>query len=171
MGAIMQKWTPAQNGRDFEDEPDPRAARAVPESAHGVPATSATGPARAARVHALVPATVALVFHPQGEEGPREPHMAATADQLAAQQIGQEDDGTVSFTRNRNRSGPRRRQRCENACMKLQRLGRRLSFRNVSDAAAGGEQSAPAVPAPLRPGRLAAETRSSSRSRPAAFST
>ncbi len=83
-GAIMEKWTPAGTGTDFELSPilEPLA----PFRSHlTVVSNIGNRPAESRAVHALVPATWLSCVHPI--EGPT-PDMAATVDQIAARQIG-----------------------------------------------------------------------------------
>src|SRR6185369_4249619 len=85
-GAIMEKWTPAKNGRDFEMSPILEPLKPFRDKLT-VFSNIGNKPGESRAVHALVPATWLSCVHPQ--EG-LEPHMAATADQLAATQIGQD---------------------------------------------------------------------------------
>jgi len=85
-GAIMEKWTPATNGRDFEMSPILEPLKPF-RNQLTVFSNIGNKPGESRAVHALVPATWLSCVHPQ--EG-LEPHMAATADQLAATQIGQD---------------------------------------------------------------------------------
>jgi hypothetical protein len=85
-GAIMEKWTPTTNGRDFEMSPILEPLKPF-RNQLTVFSNIGNKPGESRAVHALVPATWLSCVHPQ--EG-LEPHMAATADQLAAQQIGQD---------------------------------------------------------------------------------
>jgi hypothetical protein len=85
-GAIMEKWTPATNGRDFEMSP---ILKPLEPFRNQLTVFSNIGnkPGESRAVHALVPATWLSCVHPK--EG-LEPHMAATVDQIAAQHIGQD---------------------------------------------------------------------------------
>jgi hypothetical protein len=85
-GAIMEKWTPATAGRDFELSPilEPLAPFRKQLT---VVSNIGNKPGESRAVHALVPATWLSCVHP--EEG-LEPHMAPTVDQIAAQKIGQD---------------------------------------------------------------------------------
>jgi hypothetical protein len=85
-GAIMEKWTPTANGRDFEMSPILEPLKAF-RNQLTVFSNIGNKPGESRAVHALVPATWLSCVHPQ--EG-LEPHMAATADQIAAVQIGQD---------------------------------------------------------------------------------
>jgi hypothetical protein len=85
-GAIMEKWTPAKNGRDFEMSPILEPLKAF-HNQLTVFSNIGNKPGESRAVHALVPATWLSCVHPK--EG-LEPSMAATADQIAAQQIGQD---------------------------------------------------------------------------------
>jgi hypothetical protein len=85
-GAIMERWTPATAGRDFELsfilkslEPFQRQLTIV--------SNLGNKPAESRAVHALVPATWLSCVHPRESV---EPSMAATVDQIAAQHIGQD---------------------------------------------------------------------------------
>src|SRR3984885_2926940 len=85
-GAIMEKWTPAKTGADFEVSPilDPLAPF---KDQLTVVSNIGNKPGESRAVHALVPATWLSCVHPQETLSP---NMAATADQIAAQHIGQE---------------------------------------------------------------------------------
>jgi hypothetical protein len=85
-GAIMEKWTPTANGRDFEMSPILEPLKPFRDKLT-VFSNIGNKPGESRAVHALVPATWLSCVHPQ--EG-LEPHMSATADQVAAQQIGQD---------------------------------------------------------------------------------
>ena len=85
-GAIMQSWTPAQVGSNFEVSPilEPLA----PFRDHlTVVSNIGNKPGESRAVHALVPATWLSCVHPKESLSP---NMAATVDQIAAQQIGQD---------------------------------------------------------------------------------
>ena len=85
-GAIMENWTPASTGTDFELSPilEPLA----PFRSHlTILSNIGNRPAESRAVHALVPATWLSCVHPI--EGAT-PDMAATVDQIAARQIGQD---------------------------------------------------------------------------------
>src|ERR1700733_3073663 len=85
-GAIMEKWTPAKTGADFEVSPilDPLAPF---KDQLTVVSNIGNKPGESRAVHALVPATWLSCVHPQETLAP---NMAATADQIAAQHIGQD---------------------------------------------------------------------------------
>ena len=85
-GAVMEKWTPKTEGRDFELMPilDPLAAHRKHLS---IISNIGNKPGESRAVHALVPATWLSCVHPK--EG-LEPVMAQTVDQIAAQHIGQD---------------------------------------------------------------------------------
>jgi hypothetical protein len=85
-GAIMEKWTPATVGRDFEMSPILEPLESFRRQLTVV-SNLGNKPGESRAVHALVPATWLSCVHPQ--EG-LEPHMAATVDQIAAQHIGQD---------------------------------------------------------------------------------
>jgi hypothetical protein len=85
-GAVMEKWTPAKAGRDFE----------LPAIIHGlapfrdqltIVSNLGNKPGESRAVHALVPATWLSCVHPRET---LEPYMAPTVDQIAAKYIGQE---------------------------------------------------------------------------------
>jgi hypothetical protein len=85
-GAIMEKWTPAQVGTDFELSPileplAPFRKQLIVVSNIG------NKPGESRAVHALVPATWLSCVHPRES---MTPDMAVTADQIAAQHIGQQ---------------------------------------------------------------------------------
>jgi len=86
-GAIMEKWTPAQEGPDFELSPI-----LEPLARHRKYLTVISGlgnrPAESQAVHAIVPATWLSCTHPK--KGSQDPFMAVTADQIAALEIGQD---------------------------------------------------------------------------------
>src|SRR3954471_8010074 len=85
-GAIMEKWTPTTNGRDFEMSPILEPLKPF-RNQLTVFSNIGNKPGESRAVHALVPATWLSCVHPN--EG-LEPHMAATADQIAAREIGQD---------------------------------------------------------------------------------
>jgi hypothetical protein len=85
-GAIMEKWTPAKAGTDFEMSAilEPLA----PYRSHlTVVSNIGNKPGESRAVHALVPATWLSCVHPKESLSPS---MAATVDQIAALQIGQD---------------------------------------------------------------------------------
>lgn len=85
-GAIMEKWTPAKAGRDFELSP---ILEPLKDFKDKLTIVSGLGnrPGESQAVHAIVPATWLSCVHPkQGQE----PNMAITVDQMAANHIGQE---------------------------------------------------------------------------------
>jgi Protein of unknown function (DUF1552) len=85
-GAVMEKWTPIGVGTDFKlgQIIDPLAAF---QRQLTVVSNIGNKPGESRAVHALVPGTWLSCTHPK--EG-LEPHMAATADQIAAQHLGQD---------------------------------------------------------------------------------
>lgn len=85
-GAIMEKWTPATVGRNFEMSfiLEPLAAF---RNQLTVVSNLGNKPGESRAVHALVPATWLSCVHPQESTVPS---MAATIDQIAAQHIGQD---------------------------------------------------------------------------------
>jgi hypothetical protein len=85
-GAIMDSWTPAKVGSDFEVSPI-LAPLAPFRDQLTVVSNIGNKPAESRAVHALVPATWLSCVHPKESLSP---NMAATVDQIAAQQIGQD---------------------------------------------------------------------------------
>jgi hypothetical protein len=85
-GAIMQSWTPAQVGSNFEVSPilEPLAPF---RDQLTVVSNIGNKPGESRAVHALVPATWLSCTHPKESLSPS---MAATVDQVAALQIGQD---------------------------------------------------------------------------------
>jgi hypothetical protein len=85
-GAIMERWTPTSTGRDFGLSPilEPLAPY---KDQLTVVSNIGNKPGESRAVHALVPATWLSCVHPQESLAPS---MAATADQIAAQHIGQD---------------------------------------------------------------------------------
>jgi hypothetical protein len=85
-GAIMEKWTPAKDGTDFELTPILEPLKPFQKQ---LTIISGLGnrPGESQAVHAIVPATWLSCTHPkQGQD----PNMAVTADQIAAKYIGQD---------------------------------------------------------------------------------
>jgi hypothetical protein len=85
-GAVMEKWTPSTTGRDFAFTPilEPLAPY---RDQLTIISNIGNKPGESRAVHALVPATWLSCVHPQETLAP---NMAATADQIAAQHIGQD---------------------------------------------------------------------------------
>jgi hypothetical protein len=82
----MEQWTPATEGKEFELSPILTPLKNFKDK---LTIVSGLGnrPGESQAVHAIVPATWLSCVHPkQGQE----PNMAATADQIAAQHIGQD---------------------------------------------------------------------------------
>ncbi|HEY4339013.1 MAG TPA: DUF1552 domain-containing protein [Steroidobacteraceae bacterium] len=85
-GAVMEQWTPTKEGTDFELSPI--LAPLKPFQDHlTVVSNIGNKPGESRAVHALVPATWLSCVHP---EETLSPHMAATVDQIAALQLGQD---------------------------------------------------------------------------------
>jgi hypothetical protein len=85
-GAIMEKWTPEKIGEDFEMSPILESL--APFRTHlTVISNLGNKPGESRAVHALVPATWLSCVHPKESLAP---DMAATVDQIAASQIGQD---------------------------------------------------------------------------------
>jgi hypothetical protein len=85
-GAIMDQWTPAADGANFELTP---ILEPLKNFRKQMTIVSGLGnrPGESQAVHAIVPATWLSCTHPvKGQE----PNMAASADQIAAQHIGQD---------------------------------------------------------------------------------
>ena len=85
-GAIMEQWTPAKVGTDFEVSPILEPLTAFRDQLTIV-SNIGNKPGESRAVHALVPATWLSCVHPKESLAP---DMAATADQIAAQHIGQD---------------------------------------------------------------------------------
>jgi hypothetical protein len=85
-GAVMEKWTPAKAGRDFELPPIIQGLAPFKDQLTIV-SNLGNKPGESRAVHALVPATWLSCVHPRET---LEPYMAPTVDQIAAQHIGQE---------------------------------------------------------------------------------
>lgn len=83
-GAVMEKWTPAQAGRDFQPQFINQALGRFHDQLTIV-SNLGNKPAESRAVHALVPATWLSCVHPRET---LEPYMAPTIDQIAAQHIG-----------------------------------------------------------------------------------
>src|SRR5580692_5155187 len=85
-GAVMERWTPTRTGADFDL---PFIIEPLTPYRDQLTVVSNIGnkPGESRAVHALVPATWLSCVHPQETLSP---NMAATADQLAAQHIGQD---------------------------------------------------------------------------------
>ena len=85
-GAIMEKWTPAKTGADFEVSP---ILEPLAQFRDQLTVVSNIGnkPGESRAVHALVPATWLSCVHPKESLSPS---MAMTVDQIAALQIGQD---------------------------------------------------------------------------------
>ena len=86
-GAIMEQWTPATEGKNFELSPILTPLKNFKDK---LTVVSGLGnrPGESQAVHAIVPATWLSCTHPK--KGSQEPSMAATADQIAALHIGQD---------------------------------------------------------------------------------
>jgi hypothetical protein len=85
-GAIMEHWTPEQEGKDFKLSPILEPLQPFQKQ---LTIISGLGnrPGESQAVHAIVPATWLSCVHPkQGQE----PNMAPTCDQIAARTIGQD---------------------------------------------------------------------------------
>ena len=85
-GAVMEKWTPAAVGREFELNYINQALTPFKDQLTIV-SNLGNKPGESRAVHALVPATWLSCVHPRET---LEPYMAATVDQIAARHIGQD---------------------------------------------------------------------------------
>jgi hypothetical protein len=85
-GAVMEKWTPAKTGRDFEMNYIMESLAPFRDQI-SIVSNLGNRPGESRAVHALVPATWLSCVHPRES---LEPFMAPTIDQIAAQRIGQE---------------------------------------------------------------------------------
>jgi len=85
-GAVMEKWTPAENGRNFELGYINEGLAPFKDQLTVV-SNLGNKPGESRAVHALVPATWLSCVHPRET---LEPYMAATVDQIAAKHIGQD---------------------------------------------------------------------------------
>ena len=85
-GAIMDSWTPARTGADFEVSPILTPLAPFRDQLTVV-SNIGNKPGESRAVHALVPATWLSCVHPKESLSPS---MSATVDQIAAQQIGQD---------------------------------------------------------------------------------
>jgi len=85
-GAVMERWTPAQTGREFAMS-EILAPLAPYHDQLTVISNLGNKPAESRAVHALVPATWLSCVHPRESITP---DMAVTVDQLAAKHIGQD---------------------------------------------------------------------------------
>ncbi len=82
-GAVMEKWTPTQTGRDFQPQFINQALGRFHDQLTIV-SNLGNKPAESRAVHALVPATWLSCVHPRES---LEPYMAPTIDQIAAKHI------------------------------------------------------------------------------------
>ena len=85
-GAIMEKWTPAKAGADFEVSPILEPLKPFRDQLTVV-SNIGNKPGESRAVHALVPATWLSCVHPKETLSPV---MAPTVDQIAAQHLGQD---------------------------------------------------------------------------------
>ena len=85
-GAIMEKWTPDKNGTAFEMSQILEPLKPFRDQLTVV-SNIGNKPGESRAVHALVPATWLSCVHP---EETLSPHMAPTADQIAAEHLGQD---------------------------------------------------------------------------------
>jgi len=85
-GAVMERWTPAKNGRDFDTNFINQGLAPFKDQLTIV-SNLGNKPGESRAVHALVPATWLSCVHPRET---LEPYMAPTVDQIAAAHIGQD---------------------------------------------------------------------------------
>ncbi len=85
-GAVMERWTPTKNGRDFETNFINQGLAPFKDQLTIV-SNLGNKPGESTAVHALVPATWLSCVHPRET---LEPYMAPTVDQIAAKYIGQD---------------------------------------------------------------------------------
>jgi hypothetical protein len=85
-GAIMDQWTPAKTGTDFELSPILKPLANFKKQLTVVSALD-NKPAVSPAVHAITPGTWLSCVHPRESQ---DPYMAATVDQIAAKAIGQD---------------------------------------------------------------------------------
>ena len=85
-GAIMDQWTPAKEGADFELSPILKPLAPFKKQLTVVSALD-NKPAVSPAVHAITPGTWLSCVHPRESQ---DPYMAITVDQLAAKHIGQD---------------------------------------------------------------------------------
>jgi len=85
-GAIMDRWTPAMDGPDYQLSPILEPLKAFRERTTVISGLD-NRPAHSGAVHAIVPGTWLSCVHPRETQ---EVHAGITADQIAAAHIGQE---------------------------------------------------------------------------------
>ncbi|HSU89511.1 MAG TPA: DUF1552 domain-containing protein, partial [Terriglobia bacterium] len=85
-GAIMDQWTPAKEGTDFELSPILKPLTPFKKQLTVVSALD-NKPAVSPAVHAITPGTWLSCAHPRESQ---DPYMAMTVDQIAAKAIGQD---------------------------------------------------------------------------------
>ncbi len=144
-GAVMEKWTPAATGRDFTLGPilEPLAPF---QKQLTVVSNLGNRPGESRAVHALVPATWLSCVHPREALEPLH-GTDGGPDRRAVHRSGH----PLAFAGNSHGPGAGHRQ-CLRARLWLQ-LFRDPVVPHGFHAVAGGEQSAPAVPAAVRAGR------------------
>ena len=148
-GAIMNQWTPATEGSNFELSPILKPLE--PFKKHvTVVSGLANRPAVSPAVHAITPGTWLSCVHPRASQ---DPFGGATVDQIAAEHIGQDTPFPSLEVGDRNA----RRRRLLRSRFRLQ-LRRHHLLPHAQHSAAHGERSAQAVPAAVRPGRYARGT-------------
>ncbi len=145
-GAIMDRWTPAKEGVDFELSPILTPLKPFQKQ---LTVVSGLGnrPGESGAVHAIVPGTWLSCVHPRQTH---EPYGGVTADQMAAAHIGQETPlPSIEVCTEASGGGGA----CDRAygCS----YSGTIAFRTPVDAAADGVQPALAVPAALRSRQLA----------------
>ena len=86
-GAVMEHWTPGTEGKDFQLSPILAPLKDY-QKQMTVISNLGNRPAESASVHSIVPATWLSCVHPK--KGQQDPFGGVTADQMAAQHIGQD---------------------------------------------------------------------------------
>ena len=146
-GAIMEQWTPAAEGTNFELTPILKPLEPFKKQLTIVSGLENKARHRASRACAQPGNLAERRVAAQGQE----PHGGVTIDQMAAQNLGQ--DTPFPSLEVASRDAAERRRLRSRLWMQL----RRDDFvPDALDAAAHGNRSAKAVPAAVRPGRHAA---------------
>ena len=165
-GAIMDKWTPATVGAGLRVHADPQAARALPRSAERRQRPRPSSAADTTAVHSLSPTTWLSGVRPKATQGV-DAFAGVTADQIAAQAIGQDTPLPSMELATEDHSGPHRLVRSR---LRLH-LHEHAVVADAGNAAADGDQSAQGLRADVRPGRQRRRARWRAFRRTAASST
>ena len=146
-GAVMDKWTPATEGAGFEFTPILKPLEPFRDQLNVV-----TGLGHAAAdttaVHSLSPTTWLSGVRPKATQGV-DAYAGVTADQIAAQAIGQDTMLPSLELATEDHSGLIGSCDRDYGCIYMNTL----SWRDAGDAAADGDQSAQGVRADVRAGR------------------